>query len=93
MTPTLRGMTVPVIKSFAFGVILEEQKFTSVNDSEALMTADNNTVIWATTKQDCGSAALGLKTSRNYLPVNWHIIKQGILNVVVPANPPQNNRE
>ncbi len=79
--------------SFAFGVILEKQKFSFVNDSEALMTADNNTIVWTTSKQDCDSAALGLKTNRNYLPENWHIIKQGILNVVMPTDPAQNNRE
>jgi len=58
-----------------------------------IVTADNNTIVWTKTKQDCDPAALELKTNRNYLPVNWHIIKQGILNVVVPANPSQNNRE
>ena len=64
-----------------------------VNDSEALMTADNNIVVWTTSKQDCDSAALGLKTNSNYLPVNWHIVKQGILNVVMPTDPSQDNCE
>ena len=74
-------------------VILEEKKFTSVNDSEALMTSDNNTVVWTMTKQDCDSAALGLNADRHYLAVNWQIIKQSIIDVVIPANPSQNNRE
>ncbi len=58
-----------------------------------IVAADNNTIVWTTTKPDCDPAALGLKTNRNYLPVNWHIIKQGILNVVMPTDPAQNNRE
>ena len=33
-------MTIPVIKSFAFGVILDSGKIPSYNDSEALMTAE-----------------------------------------------------
>ncbi len=99
MTPTLRGMTVPVIKSLCHlsrkrrDVIWEEKKFTSANDSEALMTADKYTIVWTTTKQDFDSAALGLKTNPNYLAVNWQIIKQSIIDVVIPANPSQKNRE
>jgi hypothetical protein len=53
MTPTLRGMTLPVIKSLGHlpsASFLRQQEFTSFNDSEALMT-DNNNMVWTTTKQ------------------------------------------
>jgi len=95
MAPTLRGLTIPFIMPFApkrRDVILEEKKFTSINDSEVLMTSDNNTVVWTMTKQDCDSAGLGLNAGRHYLPVNWQIIKQSIIDVVIPANPSQDNR-
>jgi hypothetical protein len=55
MTPTLRGMTTPVIKS------LGHLPSASVNDSEALMAADNNTMVdldKASHLNICGFAAL-----------------------------------
>jgi len=54
MNPMLRGMTIPVIKSlghFLSASFLKAAKFTSLNDREVLMTADNSAMVWATTKQ------------------------------------------
>jgi len=48
-------MTMPIIESLghfpSVSLIDSSKKFTSFNDSEALMTADNSPLVWTTTKQ------------------------------------------
>jgi len=47
-------MTIPVIKSLGhlpLASFLGRNKNSPLNNSEAIMTADNSTTIWSTTKQ------------------------------------------